>query len=174
MSLCKCENQYNVTLNNENLCENYNKQHVCFSINQTHYFYLLLKLKPTIKLTVNIHNNRFWTQTFPNANGTMSQKKTRSAPSESKYDDEPTTYKTATSADEHKNTHKEPWNETVEEEEKNEPGLDDKESSRRTTDNHDDGNSIHLTGTSATTNTTATASSTTTSKSAKTMAKLAK
>ena len=57
MSLRMCENQYNVTPDNENSCQNYKKKHVCFSVNQTHLFDLPLKLKLTIKLTVNIHNN---------------------------------------------------------------------------------------------------------------------
>ena len=88
-------------------------------------------------------------------------------------DDDPTTYKIATSADKHKPNRDETQDKTAEEEE-NKLGLDDKESPREMTDNHDDDTSNHLAGTSATINSTATASSMTKSKTAKKMAKLAR
>ena len=57
MSLRMCENQYNATRGKENLLQNYKKEHICFSVNQNQYFRTYTKLKPTIKLTVNINNN---------------------------------------------------------------------------------------------------------------------
>ena len=94
----------------------------------------------------------------------MARKKTtQSSPSESKNDNEATTYETATSADKHKTTHEEPWDETAKEEEKIELRLYDKESPHGTTNNHGDASSTRLTAINKTINNTVTASSSATS-----------